>query len=193
MPIEAKKDRLIRRILDRKTLEPRITDRVCAHCGGQEIDVRRTNEAGRCWPINMRRETNRYIRIGDFAPSGVGVGHGGGKRGKKIYLHRVIWIWAHGVPADPAMVIDHINGIRMDNCLSNLRLVTFAANVRSGRLAKLTAEDVIEIHAMRKRGCTQTAIGAHFGVRQTTISRVCRGDTWSGIGKAPADRQLVLI
>ena len=187
MPNEAVCDRLIRRILDRKIIEPRITDRVCAHCGGQEIDVWRTNEARR-WLMNMKREGRDYVTIGNFSPSGVGAKHG-----KTVRLHRVIWIWAHGVPADPAMVIDHINGIRMDNCLSNLRLVTFAANVRSGRRAKLTAEDVIEIHAMRKRGLTQAVIGAHFGVGQTAISKVCRGDRWSDVGKAPDDRQLVLI
>ena len=188
MPIEAVCDRLIRRILDRKTLAPRITDRVCAHCGGQEIDVWRTNEGGRRWLINMRRERSRYINIGNFAPSGAGV-----KLGKTVYLHRLIWIWAHGVPADSTLMIDHINGIKTDNCLGNLRLVTSAVNVRSGRRAKLTAEDVIEIHAMRKRGLTQTAIGAHFGVSARNILYICRGDTWSDIGNAPADRQLVLI
>jgi hypothetical protein len=187
MPVEAVCDRLIRRILDRKIIEPRVTDRVCAHCGGQEIDVWRTNEARR-WLMNMKREGRYYVTIGQFSPSGVGV-----KRGKFVKLHRVIWIWAHGVPADSTLMIDHINGIKSDNCLGNLRLVTSAVNVRSGRLAKLTAEDVIEIHAMRKRGLTQTAIAAHFGVSQMNIFYICRGDTWSDIGNAPDDRQLVLI
>jgi hypothetical protein len=190
MPNEAVNDRLIRRILDRKTLAPRITDRVCAHCGGQEIDVWRTNEAGRRWLINVRPEGNKngYCCVGQFAPSGVSV-----CRGKSVLLHRVIWVYAHGVPADPTMVIDHVNGIKTDNCLSNLRIVTPAVNVRSGRKAKLTAEDVIEIHAMRERGITYAVIAVHFGVSQSQILKIASGKNWSDIGNAPADRQLVLI
>lgn len=40
--------------------------------------------------------------------------------------HRVIWKMVHGV--DPVGVIDHINGIRDDNRIANLRDVTPAQN-----------------------------------------------------------------
>lgn len=41
---------------------------------------------------------------------------------KRYRLHRIIWKMVHG-SFDETMQVDHINGIRSDNRLSNLRLV----------------------------------------------------------------------
>lgn len=49
-------------------------------------------------------------------------------RGQSVYAHRVIWKLVHGY--DPA-TIDHINGDRSDNRISNLRDVEFATNMRN--------------------------------------------------------------
>lgn len=47
--------------------------------------------------------------------------------GKKNYAnHRLAWLWVHGEL--PAGYIDHINGVRDDNRIANLRVVTRAAN-----------------------------------------------------------------
>ena len=47
--------------------------------------------------------------------------------GKPIYQHRLVWEAANGkIPK--GMVIDHINNVRDDNRLSNLRLVTTQQN-----------------------------------------------------------------
>jgi hypothetical protein len=41
----------------------------------------------------------------------------------RFYAHRLAWIYMHGaIPS--GMVIDHINGIRDDNRICNLRLAT---------------------------------------------------------------------
>lgn len=47
--------------------------------------------------------------------------------GRKHYAQRVIWLWVHG--EWPPNDIDHINGIKSDNRLHNLRCATRSQNV----------------------------------------------------------------
>jgi hypothetical protein len=49
---------------------------------------------------------------------------------KRFYpVHRLIWLHVHGVW--PANEIDHVNGIKHDNRISNLREATHAQNCRN--------------------------------------------------------------
>jgi hypothetical protein len=53
--------------------------------------------------------------------------------GKLHYVHRLIWLHVHGYwPLD---TIDHINGNRRDNRLSNLRHVTHSVNSHNTEIA----------------------------------------------------------
>lgn len=52
---------------------------------------------------------------------------------EKYMLHRLIWMWVYG--AWPAHKVDHINRVRSDNRLTNLREVTHAENCHNQSLS----------------------------------------------------------
>lgn len=53
----------------------------------------------------------------------------------KLYkVHRIIWLYVYGVIPD--VDIDHINGIKTDNRICNLRLATRSENLQNQRKAK---------------------------------------------------------
>lgn len=64
--------------------------------------------------------TNGYIRFG--------------VDGAKRYAHRLAWLYVHGEM--PAHQIDHINGNRRDNRITNLRDVTRGVNMENQRRAR---------------------------------------------------------
>jgi hypothetical protein len=65
--------------------------------------------------------SNGYCRVGIF--------------GRRIHAHRLIWALVHGKwPA--GLDIDHINGIRSDNRLQNLRAVDRSTNLENIKQAK---------------------------------------------------------
>lgn len=55
-----------------------------------------------------------------------------GLDGKGHLGQRLAWLYVHGVL--PALEVDHINGIRSDNSLRNLRLTTHAENQQNRRV-----------------------------------------------------------
>lgn len=53
--------------------------------------------------------------------------------GAKKYLHRLVWEMHFG-PIDQAGQIDHINGVRSDNRIENLRVVSSELNMKNKRV-----------------------------------------------------------
>ncbi len=49
-------------------------------------------------------------------------------KGVRVLVHRIVWEKAYG-PIPDGMVIDHINGVRYDNRLENLRCITQRSNL----------------------------------------------------------------
>lgn len=113
----------------------------------------------------------------------------GGRRGAIcLYAHRLIWEAVNG-PIPAKLEINHVNGLKADNRIANLQLVTRAENIhhaieigltRIGErhpFAKLTAEQVGEIR--RTAGKISNAEWARrLGVDRTTIRYAREGKSW---------------
>ncbi len=81
---------------------------------------------------------------------------------KKCYqAHRVAWAVVHG--AWPVKDIDHINGVRADNRLANLREVTPHENMQNQRRAHSsnTSAGILGVHFYRRTGRWRATIWAN--------------------------------
>lgn len=72
----------------------------------------------------------------------------GAINGKRYLAHRVIWLLAHA--EWPKLHIDHINGVRTDNRIQNLRDVSNAENHRNTRLQKSNKSGVSGVSQISK-------------------------------------------
>jgi len=95
-------------------------------------------------------------------------------------------------------VVNHIDGNKLNNAISNLEYVTTSQNYyhakennllvhkgsKNGR-SKLTEPDVQLIKDYYKQGIKQVDIARKFGVCQTTVSRVVLGTGWSHLTDKP--------
>jgi len=68
----------------------------------------------------------------------------GSYRKKTFTAHRVLWMMLHGEWPDGE--IDHINGVRGDNRIENLRCVTHAENLRNQRFRKENTSGVTGVY-----------------------------------------------
>jgi len=69
--------------------------------------------------------------------------------GKILLAHRIIWFLVHGEWPEQ---IDHINGIRHDNRLANLRNVTQTGNSMNSGLSSRNKSGVIGVHWYARKG-----------------------------------------
>ena len=122
--------------------------------------------------------TTGYIRIG--------------RRTKpQLSAHRLIWESIHG-PIPDGLQINHINGVKTDNRISNLELVTRSGNMahalqtglvvrahgEDSHASKLTREQVL--FARKNKGrFTQQMMADVFGVTRPAISLAQSGKNWS--------------
>lgn len=114
-----------------------------------------------------------------------------------LYAHRIVWIAAMGVPEERTgypegvtYTVDHVDGDRQNNRLSNLQVVTNRANTQKGKCASLDPRKVLRIRQRRRdKGHTLQQIAKAFGVSKSTVHAVLSGQTWANVG-GPLDESL---
>lgn len=121
------------------------------------------------------------------------VGHNYMRR--DLTAHRLAWAAFNGLIPDD-LQINHKNGVKHDNRLDNLEIVTQSENTkhafrvlkvapninpnlgsRNGR-ARLTEDEIPKIRALLRCGWRQAEVAHEFGVHQTVIGRIALGKLW---------------
>jgi len=114
---------------------------------------------------------------------------------KQYYIHRLVAAAFIG-PCPDGKQVNHKDGDKSNNCSSNLEYVTPSENIlhairigiknslhcigTNNANAVLSEAEVLKIRELLDCGClSQVEIGDMFGVRQTTISAINTGRSWS--------------
>jgi len=92
------------------------------------------------WAINKGQKT-KYGDVAGWADSGytrIQID------GKSYRAHRLAWLYVYG--GFPTNKIDHINQIKSDNRIANLRDVTHTENLQNQKLYKTNTSGVVGVH-----------------------------------------------
>lgn len=120
-----------------------------------------------CWVWQMTVAPNGY---GELFSDGF---HGNAHR---FFYERLVG------PVPDGAVLDHLCGVRRCVNPKHLETVRQAENVRRGRLAKLTQDDVDVIRGLFTSGLRNSQIALRFDVSAGCISDIRCGRRWAAQG-----------
>lgn len=112
--------------------------------------------------------SNRYLTVGFYV---------NGKL-RTFQVHRIIWLHVYGQWPDG--VIDHIDGNRTNNSISNLRVVTNRDNCRNGKRRRNNQSGISGVNWHKKQqkwnarindGCRRIHLGSFDRLEDATAAR----------------------
>lgn len=89
-----------------------------------------TNPAGK---ILGTLRSNGYFAIGRYDTAN--------QCYRQISIHRLIWVACNGLPSDPTLQINHLDGNKTNNSIFNLELVTYSENAKHSHRLGLQNND----------------------------------------------------
>lgn len=138
-------------------------------------------EAGRAYAV---RKAGRLVGCKNVKGYIVFTLHLAGMR-KQIKLHRLIWIAANGLPPKEAQ-IDHVNRIKDDNRIQNLRLADGVLNSNNRRsykgdgnpACKINGDTAIAIREAHKELKSYAKVANKFDVSRSLVAQIVRRELW---------------
>ena len=130
-------------------------------------------ESGKIFSTNTGEFLKTSVRAGYHTIS-ITFYYGGQKLHTRVLLHRALWVLCNGLPFSLKAEVDHIDGDRENNVISNLRLISSAENCRR-RLTYADAEVVREKYAS---GRTMQSLAEEYLLSPASIRDVVRRRTY---------------
>lgn len=105
-----------------------------------------------------------------------------------VHIHRLMAITFLDV--ENGLVVNHKDGDKTNNRLSNLEVCTYQYNEwhkrnvlekRATPLAKLSEDQVREIRKIRETGASLSTIAKQFGLSKGNVSFIVRRETWKHV------------
>lgn len=159
---------------------------------------KKTPAALRFWKSVEKTDSGCWLWTGTTTVDGYGhfsVGSRSDGSRRMVRAHRVAWRLAHGKIPDGYLVLHKCDrpacvnpahlflGTHIEN-MADMRKKGRSLNGRRNPNAKLTEDQVREIrHRYMSGGTTQKKLAAAYGVNQSMISKIVRGDNWKKVGR----------